>query len=84
MKKILVLGAGKSSFYLLEYLSKKAGENGWEILVCDRDEASLSAHASGFDNLSTQVLDIADETTTDAMVSMADLVVWLIYTINRV
>lgn len=36
-KKILVLGAGKSSAYLIKYLSEQAIENDWLITIADSD-----------------------------------------------
>ncbi len=36
-KKILVLGAGKSSSYLIKYLSEQAIENDWLITIADTD-----------------------------------------------
>ncbi len=36
-KKILVLGAGKSSSYLIKYLSEQAFENDWQITIADSD-----------------------------------------------
>lgn len=36
-KKILVLGAGKSSSYLIKYLSEQAIENDWLITIADSD-----------------------------------------------
>ncbi len=35
--KILILGAGKSATFLIQYLQKKAVENNWHILLADHD-----------------------------------------------
>jgi hypothetical protein len=35
MKKILILGAGKSSIYLIDYLVDHASAENWEITVGD-------------------------------------------------
>jgi saccharopine dehydrogenase (NADP+, L-glutamate forming) len=35
MRKILVLGAGKSAYHLIKYLLKHAGEQNWQITVAD-------------------------------------------------
>jgi len=35
--QILILGAGKSTTFLIEYLQKKAVENNWYILLADHD-----------------------------------------------
>ena len=36
MKHILVLGAGKSTSYLISHLLKEAQEQDWFVTVCDR------------------------------------------------
>jgi UDP-N-acetylmuramoylalanine-D-glutamate ligase len=40
LKKILVLGAGRSSIYLIEYLLKHAEKNGWQVTIADLHAAS--------------------------------------------
>lgn len=37
MKKILIIGAGRSSTHLVEYLAKNATKQNWEITLADRD-----------------------------------------------
>ena len=37
MKTILILGAGKSSFALIDYLLAQAVSNGWRVRVGDMD-----------------------------------------------
>ncbi len=51
MKKILVLGAGRSSAALITYLLKVSASNGWKLTVADADEklinGKLKNHPSG-------------------------------------
>lgn len=41
MNKILILGAGRSTYFLIKYLTKKANENEWSITVVDLTEANF-------------------------------------------
>lgn len=77
MTHILVLGAGRSSWYLLSYLSAKSAENNWRVTVCDRDAESLAAHCAGF-NVSARQLDVSDDVSLGEAVEAADLVVSLL------
>ena len=43
MKKILVIGAGRSSSALLHYLEENSRKYGWEITAGDRDLTSVQA-----------------------------------------
>ena len=63
MKKILLIGAGRSSTTLIKYLLEKSREYGWELTVADRDEkqaiekASMASHQIGLDIFNEQQLD---------------------------
>ena len=37
MKKILIIGAGRSSTALINYLIKASEEHGWELTLADSD-----------------------------------------------
>ena len=41
MKRILIVGTGLSSIYLIQYLEEEAQKYGWEIIVADRDLNSI-------------------------------------------
>jgi len=43
MKNILVIGAGKSAIYLLEYLRDHAAPENWQLTICDQEIAHLTA-----------------------------------------
>lgn len=61
--KILIIGAGKSTTFLIAYLQKKAVENDWYIILADANEAlamskwnnAKNGHAIGFDILDNKV-----------------------------
>jgi saccharopine dehydrogenase (NADP+, L-glutamate forming) len=47
MKNLLVLGAGHSSPYLIDYLLEAAGPRGWTVTVADRDAELAAARVDG-------------------------------------
>ncbi len=73
MKRILIIGSGRSSSMLLRYLEENSNKFGWEITVGDRD----INHAREKAGINTRVimLDVFDERQLDAEVQAADIVV---------
>lgn len=77
MKRILVIGAGRSSSYLIDYLIKAASQNKWEVCVADISaEASLSrtqgrpcSSAIAFD-INNDIQRAEEIKKSDAVVSM--------------
>ncbi len=47
MKKVLILGAGKSSTVLIEYLLKNAQLFNWQVTVADKDINIVQQKISG-------------------------------------
>jgi len=76
MKKILLIGAGRSSTTLIQYLLEKSREYNWELTVGDRDENLASGKAS--DPSRTIALDIFNEQQLDREITEADVVVSLL------
>jgi len=78
MKKILVLGAGRSSSALISYLLKASAQNNWKLTVADADEnlinGKLKKHPSGV----PFVLDINNEVQRQQAISTHDLVISLL------
>ena len=73
MKKILLIGAGRSSTTLIKYLLEKSKEYAWELTVADRDEKqAIEKAASASRRIS---LDIFNEEQLDVEVMEADIVV---------
>jgi saccharopine dehydrogenase-like NADP-dependent oxidoreductase len=73
MKKILLIGAGRSSTILIKYLLEKTKEYGWELTVADRDENQAIEKAP---MASRQIsLDIFNEQQLDVEVADSDIVV---------
>jgi saccharopine dehydrogenase (NAD+, L-glutamate forming) len=73
MKKILLIGAGRSSSTLIKYLLEKSVEYGWEIIVADRDEKQAREKAQMASRVIS--LDIFNEPQLDAEVMESDIVV---------
>lgn len=77
MKKILVLGAGKSSSELVRYLSVQAAEQQWQVTIADADIAAAKQKYSRFNNLSFAQLDIADSDKLSLLIAGNDIMVSL-------
>lgn len=74
MKKILLIGAGRSSSSLISYLLDHAIKEGWELTIGDiskeNAEKKLGGHGSG----RAMALDIHDSVATSSAIEKADLV----------
>ncbi len=74
MKRILLIGAGRSSSSLISYLLEHAAQENWELTVADisKDNAAvkLGGHASG----RAIALDIHNSVATTSEIEKADLV----------
>ncbi|HPQ59407.1 MAG: saccharopine dehydrogenase C-terminal domain-containing protein [Flavobacteriales bacterium] len=76
MRKILILGAGRSAASLITYLVEKAGEQDWRVTVADRspEQARKLVGAAG-DAADVVALDASDAGTRGALVASHDLVI---------
>jgi len=78
MKKILILGAGRSSAALVTYLLEKTASNQWQIILADafqeQAEARIRDHQSG----KAVKLDISNEAETAKFIAGSDLVISLL------
>lgn len=73
MKKILIIGAGRSSTVLIQYLEEHAHQYGWGITVGDPDLSSAQAKSSPATR--AIALDVFDEEQLNKEVELADLVI---------
>lgn len=77
MKKILVLGAGRSSTSLINYLLNEAGKNHWEITVADYDK-ELAQDKIGNSNSGAAIgFDVNDDTSSKEAIAKADIIISL-------
>lgn len=75
-KKILVLGAGKSSIYLLDYLRDHAAAENWEITIADLATVHLQA---SFASCVLIDISIAEESAKlEKLIEVSDLVISMV------
>jgi saccharopine dehydrogenase-like NADP-dependent oxidoreductase len=75
MQKILVLGAGLSSSYLIKYLLETAPEHHWTISVADANILQARAKINNHPNGTALELDAADGTKRAACIAGHDLII---------
>jgi saccharopine dehydrogenase (NADP+, L-glutamate forming) len=78
MKKILVLGAGLSSSYLIKYLSKLAAEENWMVSVADADQHQAILKAGNHPQLKAIRLNVSDAFELDQLIAEHDVAISLI------
>jgi len=77
-KSILVLGAGRSSSALINYLQQQASINNWQLTVGDFDQAAAKERIGNADFAKAIRFDIADQDASRLVIEQADVVVSLI------
>ncbi|RPD93435.1 saccharopine dehydrogenase [Aureibaculum marinum] len=75
MRKILIIGAGRSSASLIKYLLDKSEEENLEITIADISVDLAESIIKGHNNATTLVLDIFDEDARVSAIKKADIVV---------
>ena len=77
MPTILIVGAGKSSIYLIEFLMKSSlkTQHKWNLIIADADLESIKSKVKDQSNVEVAVLDINNEQDRQALVKRADMVV---------
>jgi saccharopine dehydrogenase (NADP+, L-glutamate forming) len=75
MKRILVLGAGQSSPYLIHHLLELSDEHDWHITVGDLDEDLARGRIGGHARGRGICFDVNDEALRSAQIQQADVVI---------
>lgn len=75
MKHILVIGAGRSTVYLIDYLLEHSSELNWKITVADVDANLAKDKIKGHPNANAISFDINKKDDREKEISKADLVV---------
>ncbi|MBX2978836.1 MAG: saccharopine dehydrogenase NADP-binding domain-containing protein [Flavobacteriales bacterium] len=76
MRKILILGAGRSASSLISYLIEHASEQDWQVTVADRDEAQARRMVHNGGNAALGVaLDATQAAERAALIESHDLVI---------
>lgn len=77
MKTVLVIGAGKSSSYLINYLLVNAKQN-WRVVVMDSDANAIAEKIQGNPKGEAAVVDLYQVEERSALIEKSDLVVSLL------
>ena len=75
MKNITIIGAGRSSAALIDYLSKEGIKNQWEITVVDALPDIVQNFAKMYSNVTALQLDIFDVQARAKLIQQTDLVI---------
>ncbi|MBN1408580.1 MAG: saccharopine dehydrogenase NADP-binding domain-containing protein [Calditrichaceae bacterium] len=75
MKKILILGAGKSSPYLISYLINRAEENNWFVTVGDLDKDLAQSRISNNPNAKAIFFDVNNTELRTQHIKDSDMVI---------
>jgi len=75
MKKILILGAGRSATSLIEYLLNESTSNDWKIRVCEFNLSLAEEAINGHPNATAVAFNITDDNQRRQEIGNADLVI---------
>jgi len=75
MKNILIIGAGRSSIYLIEYLLEHSTKHNWKITVADVDLQLALSKVNNHPNGKAISFDITNAQQREAEISASDLVI---------
>ena len=75
MSNILIIGAGRSSGSMIQYLLSNASNNNWHVTIAEQDLSLAKAKTKGFENVSCIPFDINNEVMVYETIAKSDLVV---------
>ncbi|NVJ84990.1 MAG: saccharopine dehydrogenase NADP-binding domain-containing protein [Algoriphagus sp.] len=75
MKRILILGGGKSATFLIDYLADQAPSKGRQLTLADLDVELAKRKLKGKANTEARALDISDEEARKALIEESDVVI---------
>ncbi|RZN84191.1 MAG: saccharopine dehydrogenase [Winogradskyella sp.] len=75
MRKILIIGAGKSSSYLIKYLLDKSNTENLHVTIGDLNVENAKKLAGNYDNVSVIHLDVFNAESRTEAIKNADIVV---------
>ncbi|MEM9693891.1 MAG: saccharopine dehydrogenase NADP-binding domain-containing protein, partial [Myxococcota bacterium] len=80
MKRIVVLGAGKSTSVLIRFLLDQAEARDWQLVVADRDRDLAAARiaAAPPERASASGFDVTDEAEVARLIGDADAVISMV------
>ncbi|TFG39530.1 MAG: saccharopine dehydrogenase, partial [Candidatus Aminicenantes bacterium] len=74
MRRILILGAGRSAPFLIQRLLEHAAVHDWQVTVADRDLELAEKRIAGHPNGRAIALDASDEQQMASWIGTADVV----------
>ena len=78
MKKILVLGAGRTSSSLINYLIKKSAENDWHITVADQSLELAKSKTKNHTRTKAVKFNLFDDDERKSLIKEADIIASLL------
>ena len=75
MKKILLIGAGRSTSTLIKYLTSTAKNNGWHLTIADRNFEFLDKEIKTLPFVTTEVFDVTNQTQRESLIKASTLVI---------
>lgn len=75
MRKILIIGAGKSSSSLIQYLAENSQAENWEVTVGDVSVSHLDEQLKDYPPVKTIIFDAFNDEQREKEISNADIVV---------
>lgn len=82
--KILILGAGRSSTYLIEYLAAQAPEHGWQLTVGDADLEQAQRKTAPHAHVNAILFDVFDQKEREKQISRTDVVISMLPAIYHI
>jgi saccharopine dehydrogenase-like NADP-dependent oxidoreductase len=84
LKKILILGAGRSSTYLIEYLAEQAPHYGWHLTVGDADLTQAQQKTTPYPHVDAILFNIFDQKQREKQISQTDVVISMLPAIYHI
>ena len=78
MKKVLILGAGQSSPYLISFMLNNAEKYDWFVTVCDRDFALAEKRIANNPRGQALEFDVTDSKLRQSLIKESDIVINLL------
>ena len=78
MRKILLIGAGRSSFALVDYLLSNAEKENWQLHITDIEIGILNKMFGDHPALTTSAIDIRTKNAINDLIAQSDLVISMV------
>ena len=75
MKKILLIGAGRSTGTLIKYLTNNAEANDWQLTIADRNFEFLDEKIKKLPFVTTEEFDVTNQSQRESLIKASTLVI---------